>query len=57
MKSENGMVLHKFVLLIICLMIIGGIAFYVIIQENGVVDTQIKKMTTNSIVETNTINN
>lgn len=55
MKSEKGLTIHKFVVLIVVLLLFLGPTVYVIVQDNGVYDRDIKPMIQNSLDEENTI--
>ena len=56
MRSEKGLAIHKFLILIVVLMMFVGVTTYVVIQDNGIHEREIeplveKALTTNEVVE------
>ena len=53
MRSEKGLAIHKFLILIVVLMMFVGVTTYVVMQDNGIHEREIeplveKALTTNS---------
>ena len=56
MRSEKGLATHKFLILIVVLMMFVGVTTYVVMQDNGIHEREIeplveKALTTNEVVE------
>lgn len=56
MRSEKGLAIHKFLILIVVLMMFVGVTTYVVMQDNGIHEREIeplveKALTTNEVVE------
>lgn len=54
MKSQNGMAIHKFVVLIVVLVMILGATAYVVLQDNGIYDREVKPLVNNIVEEAKT---
>ena len=48
MKSQKGLTLLKFVVMIIVLILIASVTVYVALQNDGVVNTQMRKIENNN---------
>lgn len=44
MKSENGMSIVKFLIVIVVLMLLLGVTAYVVIQDNGIYEREVKPL-------------
>lgn len=44
MKSEKGMALQKLLVFIVVMTLLVGVATYVVVQDNGVYDREIKPL-------------
>ncbi len=51
MKSQNGLALHKFVVIIVVLMLILGATTYVVMQDNGIYEREVKPLVNNIVEE------
>ncbi len=57
MRSEKGMATQKFLVLIVVLLMFLGVTTFVVMQDNGIYDREIKPLleksatTTNEVVE------
>ena len=54
MKSQKGMAIQKFVLLIVALMLLLGVTTYVVMQDNGIYEREVKPLINNQLEEGNT---
>ena len=54
MKSQKGMAIHKFVVLIAVLMLLFGATLYVIVQDNCIYEREVEPLINNQLEEGNT---
>lgn len=54
MRSQKGMAIHKFVVLIAVLMLLFGATLYVIVQDNGIYEREVEPLINNQLEEGNT---
>ena len=54
MKSQKGMAIHKFVVLIVVLVMILGATAYVVLQDNGIYEREVKHLVNNLVEEAKT---
>lgn len=54
MKSQKGMAMQKFVVLIVALMLLLGVTTYVVVQDNGIYEREVKTLINNQLEEVNT---
>lgn len=54
MKSQKGMAIQKFVVLIVALMLLLGVTTYVVMQDNGIYEREVKPLINNQLEEGNT---
>ena len=50
MKSEKGMALQKLLVFIVVMTLLVGVATYVVVQDNGVYDREIKPLLEKSTI-------
>lgn len=48
MKSEKGMTIQRLVVFIAAMMLLLGVTTYVVVQDNGIYDREIKPLLENS---------
>lgn len=53
MKSQKGMAIQKFVVLIVALMLLLGVTTYVVVQDNGIYEREVKPLVNNLVEEAN----
>lgn len=53
MKSQKGMAMHKFLVLIVALMLLLGVTTYVVVQDNGIYEREVKPLVNNLVEEAN----
>lgn len=54
MKSQKGMAMQKFVVLIVVLMLLLGVTTYIVVQDNGIYEREVKPLINNQLEEENT---
>ncbi len=54
MKSQSGMAIQKFVVLIVVLVMILGATVYVVFQDNGIYEREVKPLVNNLVEEART---
>ncbi|MBQ7410369.1 MAG: hypothetical protein IJW20_03195 [Clostridia bacterium] len=53
MKSQKGMAIQKFVVLIVVLMMLLGVTTYVVMQDNGIYEREVEPLVNNLVEEAN----
>lgn len=53
MRSQNGMSIVKFLIFIVVMMLLLGVTTYVVVQDNGIYEREIKPLIENQAEETN----
>ena len=56
MRSEKGLAIQKFLVILVALLMLLGVTTFVVMQDNGIYDREIKPLleksaTTNEVVE------
>lgn len=54
MRSEKGLTIQRLVVFIVAMMLLLGVTTYVVVQDNGIYDREIKPLlenSTNEVVE------
>lgn len=53
MRSQKGMSIVKFLIFIVVMMLLLGVTTYVVVQDNGIYEREIKPLIENQAEETN----